>query len=145
MRCWAIELGVDGFRFDLGVALSRGKDLAPLDSPPIFEEIESDPLLSDLKLISEPWDCGGLYRLADFPAKRMTTWNGHFRDDLRKFWKGDQSSTWNLKERLRGSPDLFKENPNSLKLSLRAGNIACTNRSSCEGPCFKTKSFGYHI
>jgi len=118
IRCWAIELGVDGFRFDLGISLSRGKDLSPLDSPPIFEEIESDPLLSDLKLISEPWDCGGLYRLADFPAKRITTWNGHFRDDLRKFWKGDKNSTWSLKDRLMGSPAIYKNNISSVQNSL---------------------------
>ncbi|WP_320667101.1 isoamylase [Prochlorococcus sp. MIT 1307] len=108
MRCWAIELGVDGFRFDLGIALSRGEDLAPLNSPPLFEEIESDPTLSDLKLISEPWDCGGLYRLSDFPATRISTWNGHFRDDLRKFWKGEKNSVWSLKDRLRGSKELYK-------------------------------------
>ncbi len=118
MRCWSYELGVDGFRFDLGVALSRGKDLAPLDSPPIFEEIESDPLLSELKLISEPWDCGGLYRLSDFPAKRISTWNGHFRDDLRRFWKGDKNSTWPLKDRLLGSPLLYKDNANSVAKSI---------------------------
>ncbi len=118
IKCWSIELGVDGFRFDLGIALSRGKDLAPLESPPIFEEIESDPLLSDLKLISEPWDCGGLYRLADFPAKRIATWNGHFRDDLRKFWKGDKNSTWSLKDRLMASPSIYKNNISSVKNSL---------------------------
>ncbi len=118
MRCWSYELGVDGFRFDLGVALSRGKDLAPLDSPPIFEEIESDPLLSELKLISEPWDCGGLYRLSDFPAKRISTWNGHFRDDLRRFWKGDKNSTWPLKDRLLGSPLIYKDNKNSVAKSI---------------------------
>ncbi len=108
MRCWAIELGVDGFRFDLGIALSRGESLEPLNHPPLFEEIEADPELSDLKIISEPWDCGGLYKLGDFPAKRVRTWNGHFRDDLRTFWKGDKNCTWKLKERLRGSPDLYK-------------------------------------
>ncbi len=118
MRCWSYELGVDGFRFDLGVALSRGKDLAPLDSPPLFEDIESDPFLSELKLISEPWDCGGLYRLSDFPAKRISTWNGHFRDDLRRFWKGDKNSTWPLKDRLIGSPLIYKDNKNSVKKSI---------------------------
>ena len=76
-RGWMIELGIDGFRFDLGIALSRGEDLIPLETPPLFEEIEADPYLSDLKLISEPWDCGGLYRLSDFPATRISTWNGH--------------------------------------------------------------------
>tara|TARA_Y100001968_G_scaffold267191_1_gene257036 strand:+ start:3184 stop:5259 length:2076 start_codon:yes stop_codon:yes gene_type:complete len=109
MKCWANELGVDGFRFDLGIALTRGDDLYPLDLPPLFEEIESEPSLSELKLISEPWDCGGLYRLSDFPARRIRTWNGHFRDDIRKFWKADKSSTWNIKDRLMGSPNLYKE------------------------------------
>ncbi|ABX09307.1 glycogen debranching protein [Prochlorococcus marinus] len=118
MRCWANELGVDGFRFDLGISLSRGKDLKPLDSPPLFEEIESDPALSDLKLISEPWDCGGLYRLSDFPAKRCCTWNGHFRDDIRRFWNGDKNSTWPLKDRLTGSPELYKDNFKSAQKSI---------------------------
>ncbi len=118
MRCWANELGVDGFRFDLGIALSRGEGLAPLEKPPLFEEIESDPYLSDLKLISEPWDCGGLYKLADFPAKRVRTWNGHFRDDVRRFWKGDKNSAWALKNRLTGSPDIYKETKNSIEDSI---------------------------
>ncbi len=117
MRCWANELGIDGFRFDLGVALSRGEDLAPLPKPPLFEEIEADPSLSDLKLISEPWDCGGLYKLADFPANRFKTWNGRFRDDLRRFWKGDKDSAWNLKDRLRGSKELYK-NENASRRSV---------------------------
>ena len=108
MRCWAIELGIDGFRFDLGIALSRGEDLTPLINPPLFEEIESDPKLSDLKLISEPWDCGGLYRLADFPSSKINTWNGHFRDDIRKFWKQEKDSVWPIKDRLRGNRDLYK-------------------------------------
>ncbi|MFN5695959.1 MAG: glycogen debranching protein [Cyanobacteriota bacterium] len=107
LRCWAVELGIDGFRFDLGIALSRGEELQPLDTPPLFEEMEADPDLSDLKLISEPWDCGGLYRLADFPARRVASWNGRFRDDVRRFWKGDDKSVWNLGQRLAGNPDLF--------------------------------------
>ena len=110
MRCWAIELGVDGFRFDLGIALSRGENLTPLDVPPIFEEIEADPKLSDVKLISEPWDCGGLYKLGDFPAKKFRTWNGHFRDDIRRFWKGEKSTIWPLKDRLVGNKSLYSNN-----------------------------------
>ena len=111
LRCWSTELGIDGFRFDLGIALSRGEELAPLDSPPLFEEMEADPDLSDLKLVSEPWDCGGLYRLADFPARRVASWNGRFRDDLRRFWKGDDRTTWTLSQRLSGNPDLFNGQP----------------------------------
>jgi glycogen operon protein len=114
LRCWAVELGIDGFRFDLGIALSRGEELAPLDLPPLFEEIEADPDLADLKLISEPWDCGGLYRLADFPARRVASWNGRFRDDLRRFWKGDERTVWPLSQRLAGNPDLFGGQPAAL-------------------------------
>jgi glycogen operon protein len=118
MRCWALELGVDGFRFDLGIALSRGDELAPLDHPPLFEEIEADPELADLKLVSEPWDCGGLYRLADFPARRIGAWNGRFRDDVRRFWKGDEKSCWPMGQRLAGSPDLFGGQPALLGRSI---------------------------
>ena len=110
LRCWATELGVDGFRFDLGIALSRGENLIPLDEPPLFEEIEADPKLCDVKLISEPWDCGGLYKLGDFPAKRFRTWNGHFRDDIRRFWKGEKSTIWPLKDRLLGNKSLYNDN-----------------------------------
>ena len=111
LRCWATELGIDGFRFDLGIALSRGEELAPLDQPPLFEEMEADPELVDLKLISEPWDCGGLYKLADFPARRVATWNGRFRDDVRRFWNGDDKTCWAMGQRLAGSPDLYTKSP----------------------------------
>ena len=118
LRCWALELGVDGFRFDLGIALSRGEGLKPLDKPALFEAMEADPLLSELKLVSEPWDCGGLYRLNDFPAQRIGTWNGRFRDALRSFWKGDDDSTWALAQRLRSSPDLYDGKAASLGRSI---------------------------
>ena len=118
LRCWAVELGVDGFRFDLGIALSRGEGLKPLDQPALFEAMEADPQLSDLKLVSEPWDCGGLYRLNDFPAKRIGTWNGRFRDAVRSFWKGDDDSTWSMAQRLRSSPDLYNGRPASLGRSV---------------------------
>ena len=109
LKCWASELGVDGFRFDLGIALSRGENLSPLDNPPIFEDIECEPELIDIKLISEPWDCGGLYKLGDFPSKNTFTWNGHFRDDLRRFWKGDKDTAWNMSDKIKGSPSIYKE------------------------------------
>ena len=108
IKCWANEFGIDGFRFDLGIALTRGENLIPLKTPPVFEDIESDPDLTDIKLISEPWDCGGLYKLGDFPSKATFTWNGHFRDDVRKFWKGDENTAWNMKDKLQGSPALYE-------------------------------------
>ncbi|MBW3042506.1 glycogen debranching protein [Prochlorococcus marinus] len=110
LHCWAVELGVDGFRFDLGIALSRGENLIPLDEPPLFEEIEIDPKLSDVKLISEPWDCGGLYKLSNFPARKFRTWNGHFRDDIRRFWKSEKGTIWQLKDRLIGNKSLYNNN-----------------------------------
>ncbi len=109
LKCWASELGVDGFRFDLGIALSRGENLSPLDNPPIFEDIECEPELIDIKFISEPWDCGGLYKLGDFPSKNIFTWNGHFRDDLRRFWKGDKDTAWSVSDKIKGSPSIYKE------------------------------------
>ena len=108
LKCWASELGVDGFRFDLGIALSRGENLSPLDNPPIFEDIECEPELIDIKFISEPWDCGGLYKLGDFPSKNTFTWNGHFRDDLRRFWKGDKDTAWNMSDKIKGTPSIYK-------------------------------------
>ena len=118
MKCWALELGIDGFRFDLGIALSRGKQLQPLEQPPLFTRIDAEPSLSDLKMVSEPWDCGGLYRLDDFPSKSIGTWNGHFRDAIRSFWKGDDSSTWKFSQRLKGSPDLYKRRSAKLGRSI---------------------------
>ncbi len=112
LKCWASELGVDGFRFDLGIALSRGENLSPLDNPPIFEDIECEPELVDIKFISEPWDCGGLYKLGNFPSKNTFTWNGHFRDELRRFWKGDKDTAWIMSDRIKGSPSIYKEDKN---------------------------------
>ena len=110
LKCWATELGVDGFRFDLGIALSRGENLTPLDNPPIFDDIQCEPELIGIKLISEPWDCGGLYKLGNFPSKNTFTWNGHFRDDLRRFWKGDKDTAWNMSDKIKGSASIYKEN-----------------------------------
>ncbi len=118
LKCWANELGVDGFRFDLGIALSRGEDLKPLDNPPLFDDIDCEPDLVEMKLISEPWDCGGLYKLGDFPSQRTFTWNGHFRDDLRRFWKGDKDTAWNMGDKIKGSPSIYKDNNNSFPKSI---------------------------
>ncbi len=115
LKCWAIEFGIDGFRFDLGIALTRGENLIPLENPPLFEDIETDPELTDIKLISEPWDCGGLYKIKDFPAKTTFTWNGHFRDDVRRFWKGDQNTAWNMSDKIQGSPSIYELNNSNPK------------------------------
>jgi glycogen operon protein len=102
------ELHVDGFRFDLAALLSRGEGGRVLDEPPLLEHIGEHPILSRVKLIAEPWDAGGLYRLGKFPSwGRWTELNGHFRDDVRRFVRGDAYATAALAKRLCGSFDLY--------------------------------------
>ncbi|KAJ6391466.1 hypothetical protein OIU77_025446 [Salix suchowensis] len=90
LRHWVIEYHVDGFRFDLASVLCRGTDGSPLDAPPLIRAIAKDSILSSCKIIAEPWDCGGLYLVGKFPNwDRWAEWNGKYRDDIRKFIKGD--------------------------------------------------------
>jgi isoamylase len=106
LRYWVQHFHVDGFRFDLGVTLGRephGFDR----SSGFFDALMQDPILATTKLISEPWDTGpGGYQLGNHPAG-MGEWNGAFRDDLRKFWRGDPGMRSALAARLQGSADLF--------------------------------------
>ena len=97
-------LGVDGFRFDLAPVLARGPGFAA--DAPIFAEIAADPLLADRVMIAEPWDIGpGGYRLGQFPRDWLE-WNDRYRDDVRRFWRGD-GSAGALATRLAGSDDIF--------------------------------------
>ncbi|MBS1199544.1 MAG: glgX1 [Proteobacteria bacterium] len=107
LRHWAREMGVDGFRFDLATALARGH--AGFDPhAAIFGAIRSDPILSYVKLIAEPWDLGpGGYHLGGFPAG-WSEWNDRYRDTVRAFWRGDPGRVPALAERLAGSSDLFR-------------------------------------
>ncbi|KAK9107096.1 hypothetical protein Syun_023107 [Stephania yunnanensis] len=111
LRHWVIEYHVDGFRFDLASVLCRGIDGSPLDSPPIIKAIAKDRVLSRCKLIAEPWDCGGLYLVGRFPNwDRWGEWNGRYRDDIRKFIKGDLGMKGIFATRVSGSSDLYKVN-----------------------------------
>lgn len=106
MRVWASETGLDGFRFDLAPILGRGANGFSGDAP-FFDAVDSDPLLKDLLLIAEPWDVGpGGYQLGRFPA-RWLEWNDRYRDDLRRFWRGDNGMVGTLATRLAGSSDIF--------------------------------------
>ena len=107
LRYWVTEMHVDGFRFDLASVLSRDEDGRPLPNPPVLWDIESDPLLAGTKLIAEPWDTGGLYQVGSFIGDSWQEWNGRFRDDVRRFLKGDRASVGGLATRLMGSPDLY--------------------------------------
>jgi glycogen operon protein len=107
LRYWATEMHVDGFRFDLASTLARSlHDVDQLSS--FFTIIHQDPVLSQLKLIAEPWDVGeGGYQVGNFPI-RWTEWNGKYRDTMRAFWKGDGGLAGELAYRLSGSSDLYE-------------------------------------
>ncbi len=110
LRRWVIDFDVDGFRFDIASVLARGQDGALLDSPPLIERIAKDPILASTKLIAEPWDAGGAYQVGSFPHfERWAEWNGLFRDDVRKFVKGDAGAAGALAQRLLGSADLYQD------------------------------------
>jgi glycogen operon protein len=109
LRYWVQEMHVDGFRFDLAAALARGLHEADRLSA-FFEIIHQDPVLSQVKLIAEPWDVGaGGYQVGNFPVL-WTEWNGRYRDAVRRFWRGDQGQIAELGYRLTGSSDLYAHN-----------------------------------
>ncbi|PIA47151.1 hypothetical protein AQUCO_01400091v1 [Aquilegia coerulea] len=111
LRHWVIEYHVDGFRFDLASVLCRGTDGSPLNAPPLIKAIAKDDILSKCKIIAEPWDCGGLYLVGSFPNwDRWAEWNGKYRDDVRRFIKGDSGMKGNFATRVAGSADLYKVN-----------------------------------
>ncbi|MDT8440619.1 MAG: glycogen debranching protein GlgX [Desulfuromonadales bacterium] len=106
---WVTEMHVDGFRFDLAAILGRGADGEPLANPPLIERIAAHPVLADTKLIAEAWDAAGLYQVGTFPNfGRWAEWNGQFRDDIRRFVRGDAGMVPRLATRLAGSADLYQ-------------------------------------
>ena len=108
LRYWVLEMHVDGFRFDLASALAR--ELHAVDKlGAFFDIIHQDPVLSQVKLIAEPWDLGeGGYQVGNFPTK-WTEWNGKYRDVVRRFWRGDGGVVSELATRLSGSSDLYEQ------------------------------------
>jgi glycogen operon protein len=107
LRYWVTEMHVDGFRFDLASIMSRDEAGRPLPNPPILWDIESDPVLARTKLIAEAWDAAGLYQVGGFIGDTWQEWNGRFRDDVRRFLKGDGGAVSALATRFLGSPDLY--------------------------------------
>ena len=107
LRYWVLEMHVDGFRFDLASALVRNHS-GVNTLHPFFQVIQQDPVLSQVKLIAEPWDVGaGGYQVGNFPGP-WSEWNGKYRDSLRSFWKGDEGRIGEMAYRLTGSPDLYE-------------------------------------
>ncbi|MBS0522239.1 MAG: glycogen debranching protein GlgX, partial [Proteobacteria bacterium] len=107
LRYWTTQMHVDGFRFDLASILSRDENGHPLPNPPVLWDIESDPLLAGTKLIAEAWDAAGLYQVGSFVGDTWQEWNGRFRDDVRRFVKGDNGSVSRVAARILGSPDIY--------------------------------------
>jgi isoamylase len=109
LRYWVLEMHVDGFRFDLASTLAR--ELHDVDRlGAFFDIIQQDPVISQVKLIAEPWDLGpGGYQVGNFPAL-WAEWNAAYRDTVRRFWKGDAGQVGGLAFRLTGSSDLYARN-----------------------------------
>ena len=107
LRHWVTEMRVDGFRFDLAATLARELHAVSKLSA-FFDIIHQDPIISQVKLIAEPWDVGeGGYQVGNFPVL-WAEWNGKYRDAVRRYWKGDEGHVGELAYRLTGSPDLYQ-------------------------------------
>jgi len=109
LRYWVIEMHVDGFRFDLASVMGRDENGEIMKNPPILERIAEDPILRDTKLIAEAWDAAGAYQVGSFPGKRWAEWNGRYRDDARRFWRGDPGFAGALASRICGSADIYQK------------------------------------
>jgi len=108
LRHWVHNYHIDGFRFDLASILSRDRAGELVANPPLVEAIAEDPMLADTKIIAEAWDAAGAYQVGTFADLRWAEWNGLYRDDVRKFWRGDDGYRGRLATRLAGSSDLYK-------------------------------------
>ncbi len=107
LRYWVMEMHVDGFRFDLASVLGRNREGQIVSDAPLLERIAEDPILRDAKLIAEAWDTAGAYQVGSFSSRRWAEWNGRFRDDVRRFWRGDEGMRGCFASRICGSSDLY--------------------------------------
>lgn len=106
LRHWVVEMHVDGFRFDLAAVLGRGRAGNLLFNPPLLERIAEDAILRDVKIIAEAWDAGA-YEVGSFSERRWAEWNGRYRDDVRRFWRGDDGMLGLFASRICGSADIY--------------------------------------
>jgi isoamylase len=107
LRYWMVEMHVDGFRFDLASVLGRDRTGKLLANAPLLERIAEDPILRDVKIIAEAWDAAGAYEVGSFSQRRWAEWNGRYRDDIRRFWRGDDGMLGSLASRICGSADIY--------------------------------------
>jgi glycogen operon protein len=108
LRHWVYNYHVDGFRFDLASILSRNRHGELMPNPPLVEVIAEDPMLADTKIIAEAWDAAGAFQVGSFADRRWAEWNGHYRDDVRRYWRGESGMTGPVATRISGSSDLYQ-------------------------------------
>jgi len=108
LRHWVHNYHIDGFRFDLASILSRDRNGNLMPNPPMVELIAEDPMLADTKIIAEAWDAAGAYQVGSFGDRRWAEWNGRYRDDVRRYWRGDNGMIGAVATRLAGSSDLYE-------------------------------------
>lgn len=131
LRYWTVNFRIDGFRFDLASILGRNEDGSPMDNPPLLRNLAYDPVLSNVKLIAEAWDAGGMYQVGSFPAsRRWAEWNGRYRDALRSYLKGDVWHAHDAAWSIAGSGDLYGGFYDSTN-SNYAGYNSCVNFLTC--------------
>lgn len=118
LRYWVSEMHVDGFRFDLASVLSRGQTGEPLENPPLLWMINTDPVLAGTKIIAEAWDAAGLYQIGHFAGERFAEWNGPYRDEVRRFVRGDRGLVGAIANRVLGSPDLYSSLHRGINYSI---------------------------
>jgi glycogen operon protein len=118
IRYWVQEMHVDGFRFDLASILARDSSGQVMANPPVLLDIESDPALAGTKMIAEAWDAAGLYQVGSFVGDSWREWNGRFRDDVRSFVRGDNSSVQSFADRMLGSHEMYRHKAREAEQSV---------------------------
>ncbi len=138
LRYWVTEYRVDGFRFDLASILARDQNGEPMANPPILQGIACDSILGKVKLIAEAWDAAGLYQVGHFPDyNRWSEWNGKYRDDLRRFLKGDEGMAAAAITRITGSRDLYDP--------MKRGQSASVNFLTCHDGFTLYDLYSYNV
>ncbi|MGO9113241.1 MAG: glycogen debranching protein GlgX [Thermoguttaceae bacterium] len=115
---WMVEMHVDGFRFDLASVLGRDGAGNLLANAPLLERIAEDPILRDVKIIAEAWDAAGAYEVGSFSERRWAEWNGRYRDDVRRFWRGDDGMLGLFASRICGSADIYTKSGKGPEASI---------------------------
>ena len=132
LRYWVIEMHVDGFRFDLASVLGRDGSGDMLANAPVLEQIAEDPILRETKHIAEAWDAAGAYQVGSFSQRGWAEWNGRYRDDIRRFWRGDDGMLGSFASRICGSADIYAQSDKCPNEANGESNRDGTNQNFSE-------------